>query len=123
MHKGGLQKIGGAAITFLITIAMIALPSVPAHGQVQWTVLVIHGRTDPNQVPCGQKESYGVFDSDKNCIWDVPGPVTVGKVKYVYWDAWNHSFDDPIWPGGEAVVHAAVFGNCNVNTNHSCSVM
>jgi hypothetical protein len=41
----------------------------------------------------------------------------------VYWDAWNHSFDDTNFPGGEAVVHQAVFDNCNVNTNQYCSVI
>ena len=112
MRKRCLPDISCATISFLITIAVMALSSVPAHAQITWTVLVIHGRTDPDNLPCGRKESYGVFNSDVDCVWNAGTPVTFGKVKFVYWDAWNHSFDDPTWPGGEAVVHAAVFDNC-----------
>ncbi len=123
MRKSCSAYIRSFTIVFLLTIAMMAVSSAPAHAQIQWTVLVIHGRTDPNHLPCGRKQSYGVFDTDKDCVWNAGTPATFGKVKYVYWDAWNHSFDDPTWPGGEAVVHAAVFDNCDVNKDHYCSVV
>lgn len=123
MLKRRLSSIHFSTIGLLLTIPMMAVLSVPAQAQIHWTVLIIHGRTDPNNLPCGRKQSYGVFDTDKDCVWNVASPATYGHVKYVYWDAWNHSFDDPKWPGGEAVVHAAVFDNCDVNKAKYCSVI
>jgi hypothetical protein len=121
--KPRLSSINFYKIGLLFTIVMMAVLSVPAQAQIHWTVLIIHGRTHPNHLPCGRKQSYGVFDTDKDCVWNVASPATYGQVKYVYWDAWNHSFDDPKWPGGEAVIHAAVFDNCDVNKDKYCSVI
>src|SRR5215469_13650999 len=123
MRERCLPDMSFAAIGFPITIAMMALSSIPAHAQITWTVLVIHGRTDPNNLPCGRTESYGVFDSDKDCVWHAGNPTTVGRVKYVYWDAWNHHLHGPTLPGGEAGVQAAVFDNLDVNNLHYCSVI
>jgi hypothetical protein len=121
MPKRCLLDIRFSTIAFLITIAMMGLSSVAAHAQITWTVLVIHGRFDPTS-GCAP-EQYGTFDHDQACAWNAGTPATIGRVRFVNWDAWNTSFDDPTWPGGEAVVHAAIFDNCDTNTNHYCAVI
>jgi hypothetical protein len=121
MHKRCLPNISFATIAFLITMAMMTLSSVAAHAQIHWTVLVIHGRFDPSS-GCAP-EQYGTFTFDQACAWGAGTPISGGTVKFVNWDAWNHSFDDATWPGGEAVVHSAVFGNCDTNTNHHCVII
>jgi hypothetical protein len=111
-----------AKLLWLMLLGLIMfVPSIAAHAQTQWTVLIIHGRFDPS-TGC-EAEQYGTFDYDQGCVWNAGSPTTSGKVLFVNWDAWNNSFDDTTWPGGEAVVQAAVVDNCNVSNNQFCSVI
>jgi len=121
MRKRCFRDISFAKVAFLVAIATMALSSLAAHAQITWTVLVIHGRFNPNS-GCAP-EQYGTFDHDQACAWGAGTPATIGRVRFVNWDAWHTSFDDPTWPGGEAVVHAAIFDNCDTNTNHYCTVI
>lgn len=92
------------------------LPSAQAFGR-EINVLLIHGRLH------NTKEHYGHFRSDQAGAWGGLTPTTGGTRWYVQWDAWNHHFDDSSWPGGEAVIHAAIDALCDNNKGQACWIL
>jgi hypothetical protein len=120
---------------FLCAIAgflAMALASVPAYAQnPNIHILLVHGRWSPCQnfpytaSSCSNPETYGTFTTDQAGYWgnlDGLGTLaTAGNVLYVQWDAWDYSFTDATFPGGQAVMQDAMNTYCS--SGQTCVVI
>lgn len=125
------RKKVGVVCTILGFLAT-AISLVPAFAQnPNIHVLLIHGRHSPcpnfpySASSCSTPEIYGTLTTDQAGAWGNLGGLgtlaTAGNVLYVQWDAWNNSFDYPTWPGGEAVIQAAMNTYCS--SGQTCVVI
>jgi hypothetical protein len=122
-------------ISVIAALAMVAMSAVPAAAQSSFNVLLIHGRHSPcpnapyvpsNGACSGTSqppEQYGTFTTDQAVYWGGETVSTVGHVIYVQWDAWNNSFDDSTFPGGDAVIRQALLNYCAISKSQSCSII
>lgn len=124
-----------SAVGVLCAIAgfmAIALGPVQALGvNPNIHILLIHGRWSPcpnfpyTAGSCSNPEKYGTFTTDQAGYWgnlDGLGTLaTAGDVLYVQWDAWNDSFGDATFPGGQAVIQSAMNTYCS--SGQTCVVL
>lgn len=118
------------AIAGFLAMAMSSVPAFAA-ANPNIHILLIHGRWSPCQnfpytaSSCSDPEQYGTFTTDQAGYWgnlDGLGTLaTGGNVLYVQWDAWDYSFGDTTFPGGQAVIQSAMNTYCS--SGQTCVVI